>query len=69
MLYVFDVGYRGDWPTRGQANNVFLFLQLNTRLKNLHFEGYIEDIKFDGVPVGVWDFIDGENNLYGAKQR
>lgn len=42
---------------------------LGGRLRSMHFIGCIEDILFDGVPVGVWDFVNGEENGGGCLQR
>ncbi|XP_012943161.1 laminin subunit alpha isoform X2 [Aplysia californica] len=33
------------------------------------FEGGMEDLKFDGEPVGLWNFVAGENNYEGEQER
>lgn len=42
---------------------------LQDRMNTLRFVGAIEDVKFDGVPVGLWDFVYGENNYNGVTPR
>uniref|UniRef100_A0A0B7BNE7 Laminin subunit alpha n=1 Tax=Arion vulgaris TaxID=1028688 RepID=A0A0B7BNE7_9EUPU len=33
------------------------------------FEGGIEDLKFDEEPIGLWNFLEGDNNYVGENQR
>ena len=35
----------------------------------MRFVGCIEDVKFDGLPIGMWDFVRGENNYRGCLSR
>lgn len=42
---------------------------LTDRLDSIRFIGAIEDVNFDGVPVGLWDFVYGENNNQGVEPR
>ncbi len=53
-------------------NEMYCFIpcfQLDNKLTNFHFVGCIEDVKFDGLPVGMWDFVEGENNNRGCNSR
>lgn len=38
-------------------------------LKYSSFEGDIEDVRIGDEPVGLWNFIDGQNNNNGASER
>ena len=33
------------------------------------FEGVLEELTFDGEPLGLWNFAAGKNNFKGANQR
>ena len=46
----------------------YVILQLQDRLRETKFYGCIEDVKFDQVPIGLWDFVYGEN-LRGCSAR
>jgi len=37
-------------------------LQLQGKLNHLRFTGCIEDVKYDGAAVGLWDFVKAQNN-------
>ena len=43
--------------------------KLGGRLNSMHYTGFVEDVMFDGVPVGLWDFVDGNLNNKGCTQR
>lgn len=45
------------------------FQQLENKLSYMRFVGCIEDVKFDGLPIGMWDFVNGENNNRGCLGR
>jgi hypothetical protein len=51
------------------AVTVVFAVQLQDKIKNLHFEGCIDDVKFGGLPVGLWDFAHGEHNNLGCAER
>ncbi|KAJ8306103.1 hypothetical protein KUTeg_016648 [Tegillarca granosa] len=38
-------------------------------VQRANFEGFIEDIAFDESPMGLWNFLYGENNYMGAIER
>lgn len=38
-------------------------------LKYSSFEGQIEDLKINDQEVGLWNFVDGQDNNHGAKER
>ena len=38
-------------------------------LVNRRFQGCIEEVTFDGVPVGLWNFVDGDQNNNGCDMR
>lgn len=40
-----------------------------TGLKYSSFEGQIEDVKIGDQEVGLWNFIDGQDNNHGAQER
>ena len=42
---------------------------LNGRVNSLRFKGCIEEVEFDGLPIGLWDFVLGENNNQGCARR
>ena len=38
-------------------------------LVNSRFQGCVEEVTFNGSPVGLWDFVQGENNGNGCIMR
>jgi laminin alpha 3/5 len=42
---------------------------LEGKVENTRFQGCIEDVKFDDSPIGLWDFVYGENNKQGCEAR
>ena len=35
----------------------------------IFYEGIMEEVVFDERPMGLWNFVDGENNYFGALER
>jgi len=35
----------------------------------IFYEGLMEEVVFDERPMGLWNFVDGENNYVGALER
>ena len=54
--------------SRPQCVNVSAVL-VQLPLTNLHYSGGIEDVWFDGIPIGLWNFVEGENNNHGILSR
>ncbi|KAL3869382.1 hypothetical protein ACJMK2_042067 [Sinanodonta woodiana] len=38
-------------------------------LSTVKYIGVMEDVQFDEIPLGLWNFVEGENNYVGAVQR
>ena len=43
--------------------------QLGNKLRSQRFEGCVEEVKFDGLPLGLWNFVKGENNYKACMTR
>jgi hypothetical protein len=43
--------------------------QLGDKVSSTRFQGCIEEVDFDGIPVGLWNFVNGENNMDGCHAR
>lgn len=50
-------------------NTRFLLFQLPPGVINIFYEGIMEEVVFDERPMGLWNFVDGENNYVGALER
>lgn len=35
----------------------------------MYYNGAMEEVMFDGKPLGLWNFVAGENNFKGAIER
>ena len=46
-----------------------LYFQINTAVASRRLIGKIEDVTFDNVAVGLWDFVQGEHNPDGCMRR
>ena len=44
-------------------------MQIPRELTTQNFIGSMEDVKFDGQNVGLWNFENAENNLEGAIEK
>ncbi|PVD23436.1 hypothetical protein C0Q70_16705 [Pomacea canaliculata] len=74
-----------DQKVEGTSEGTFAVLELNPATTKFYlggvpsdvelpvtttfFQGSLEDIKFDDDPVGLWNFVDAENNLRGELAR
>ena len=47
----------------------FGYLQLPSDVDSTFYEGSMEEVMFDGKPLGLWNFVEGENNFKGAIER
>lgn len=43
--------------------------QLNNDLKFNEFEGQMEELIIGDTPIGLWNFIEAQDNNYGAQER
>lgn len=46
----------------------FLF-KLPNGLSANYYQGVMEDVTFDDQPLGLWNFVYGENSYVGAVER
>ncbi|XP_061192514.1 laminin subunit alpha-like [Saccostrea echinata] len=44
-------------------------VRLPNEVESSFYEGVMEEVMFDGKPLGLWNFVDGENNFKGAIER
>ena len=42
---------------------------LQDRLVSTRLDGCMEEVMFDGTPIGLWNFVYGENNYRGCIRR
>lgn len=47
----------------------YFTFQVPDTIKYFHFDGCIEEVVFGETPVGLWDFVHGENNFEGCAER
>ena len=45
------------------------FPQLPAGVTSIFYEGNMEQVEFDDKPMGLWNFVYGENNYLGAAER
>lgn len=38
-------------------------------MDSTYYNGAMEEVMFDGKPLGLWNFVAGENNFKGAIER
>ena len=43
--------------------------QINSAIANRRLLGLLEEVKFDGVAMGLWNFVDGAHNFDGCRER
>lgn len=46
-----------------------IYIQLPDSVDSTYYEGVMEEVMFDGKPLGLWNFIAGDNNFKGAIER
>ena len=51
------------------VNTRFYLFQLPPGVSYIFYEGIMEEVVFDERPMGLWNFVDGENNYVGALER
>lgn len=56
------------WASSCKMHHTLLFF-FQLPVTTTFFQGSLEDIKFDDDPVGLWNFVDAENNLRGELAR
>lgn len=45
------------------------YTQLPRPVDSTYYNGAMEEVMFDGKPLGLWNFVAGENNFKGAIER
>lgn len=45
------------------------YTQLPSPVDSTYYNGAMEEVMFDGKPLGLWNFVAGENNFKGAIER
>lgn len=52
-----------------KADFDFFYTQLPRPVDSTYYNGAMEEVMFDGKPLGLWNFVAGENNFKGAIER
>lgn len=63
---MFNVDQENSHLFVGGFPNTFT---IDNNVKYSSFEGEIEDLKIGDEPVGLWNFVDGQENYNGAQER
>lgn len=50
-------------------NLSYFYTQLPRPVDSTYYNGAMEEVMFDGKPLGLWNFVAGENNFKGAIER
>ena len=48
---------------------LLFFLQISDEVSRVNYVGDMESVEFDEHPMGLWNFVAGENNYVGARER